>query len=308
MQKLLKIAIPGSLMLFGEHAVLHGKQAIVCAIDKYIKITLQTRNDKNIKITSALGELNTSLENLTVKKPFEFVLAAIKNFTAKNKINFGFELKIESDFSHTIGFGSSAAVTVGTVAVLHLATLGKLPDKRMLLDESIKVIHDVQKIGSGADVAASIYGGIIAYKINEPAKHIANAMPLTVIYSGSKMPTAEVINYVAKLHLKHPVIYADLFALIGKCSKDAINAIKKQNWQLVGELMNINAGLQDAMGVSNLVLNEIIFKLRREPNIFGAKISGSGLGDCVIGLGNCEVNLGYQQIPVKISSTGVIVL
>ena len=74
--------------------------------------------------------------------------------------------------------------------------------------------------------------------------------------------------------------------------------------------MDLHQGLQDALGVSNLILSNIIFKLREMRGIKGAKISGSGLGDCVIALGKTrkEVVISIpkvQEIKAKISKQGI---
>ena len=55
-------------------------------------------------------------------------------------------------------------------------------------------------------------------------------------------------------------------------------------------------------------LSKMIADLRAEPNILGAKISGSGLGDCVIGLGEIAEQTLVKMtnpIPVSISLQGV---
>ena len=46
-------------MLMGEHAVLRGQPAIVCAINKRMKVTLTPREDKAVLMHSALGEHET---------------------------------------------------------------------------------------------------------------------------------------------------------------------------------------------------------------------------------------------------------
>lgn len=310
MQKSYKISVPGSLMLFGEHAVLHGRQAIVCAIDKRITISLTPRSDRQIIINSALGDFKTDLDNIEIKRPFEFVLTAIKFYCSHYPYKFasGFELEIQSEFSHAIGFGSSAAVTVATLAVLYLWIFDELLDLKQLLVEGVVIVNKVQGVASGADVAASVLGGIVAYR-NSPltTEKLSGSIPITAIYSGSKMPTAEVIAHVENLRLEHMEIFRFLFNAIDCCAEDAMETIKNQDLKSLGELMNINAGLQDAMGVSNAVLGEIIYQLRQQPTIYGAKISGSGLGDCVVGLGSCDKNLGYQQIAVEISENGILV-
>ena len=107
---------PGSLMLLGEHAVLHGKHALVCAINRRITIRLFPSLDNTVKIVSDLGNYQSPLDNLVDHPSFRFVLQAIRQQI--QHVPRGFELKIDSEFSADIGFGSSAAVTVATHASL----------------------------------------------------------------------------------------------------------------------------------------------------------------------------------------------
>lgn len=72
--------------------------------------------------------------------------------------------------------------------------------------------------------------------------------------------------------------------------------------------------LQQALGVSTALLDALVRDLCDQSTIFGAKISGSGLGDCIVGLGTLEKNVfpinveqqkaGVQQIAVKITTAG----
>src|SRR5690348_13669022 len=111
-----KASAPGSLMLLGEYAVLYGKHAIVCAVDKRISVTLTPRGDDRIEIKSPLGFYATDLYQLKVEKPFHFVLGVLKHYQAKMKR--GCDIEIVSEFSDKVGLGSSAAVTVATIAAL----------------------------------------------------------------------------------------------------------------------------------------------------------------------------------------------
>ena len=287
-------------MLFGEHAVLHGEQAVVAAVNNYINVELAPCFDRNIRIVSSeFGEHVVMLDKFAVTSPYNYVLTAIKQYLTK--IDCGFLLHIKSEFPSNIGFGSSAAVTVATLGVLAIWLEGEAPDLMKLYKQAVKVIHLVHSVGSGADVAASVFGGIIAYQIR-PLKikklNIAH-LPLTAVYSGWKTPTYKVIAAVEKKRVKFPAVFADLYNAIGKCTQDAILAIKKNDLVSLGELMNIHQGLQDALGVSNNVLAKLIFDLRAKPGIYGAKISGAGLGDCVIGLGKTNT-----QFDVAVSATG----
>jgi mevalonate kinase len=287
----LQAKIPGSLMLMGEHAVLHGGLAIACAVDRFIKVTLTPRSDNQINIASQkFGNLSFFLSfpdnkiSKDDKNKFKFVLAAIAS--KQSKISSGFDLKIEADFSPQLGLGSSAAVTVATLIVLEQWISGIKPQQLKLVKDARKIIQKVQGTGSGADVAASVYGGVVSYKM-QPLKitKLKNKPPLTVIYSGSKVPTPKVIAIVKTSQQKYPKIFKQLYAAISCCAEQAVTAINSSNWKKLGDLMNIHQGLQDALGVNNKILSELIYKLRADSKIHGAKISGSGLGDCVIGLG-----------------------
>lgn len=290
-------------MLIGEHAVLHGHTALVCAVNRRIEVLLKERADSEIRIASNLGRCKTILDRLNIPRPFRFVAAAIRLFS--NKLTVGFDLQIRSGFSHTVGLGSSAAVTVATIAALSAWLSGKTDPKR-ILRQSVRVVRETQGLGSGADVAASVLGGIVAYRADPiSARKLKSVCPITVIYSGSKKPTVEVVRLVEKGCQASPELFDSIYTLMDLSARRAIRAIGRQDWAEVGAIMNINQGLMDAIGVNNAALSEIVYALRSQRGIRGAKISGSGLGDCVIGIGKSLRKIqSHSAIPVQMSRDG----
>jgi mevalonate kinase len=298
---------PGSLMLMGEHAVLRGQPAIVCAINKRMKVELTPRADQIILLHSALGEHETTLDELAPNESFRFVLGAIR--ACKDGLAQGFELEIRSEMSHQMGLGSSAAVTVAVLAALAGAQ-GKTPDPHCLLECGTKIIRKVQGgVGSGADVAASTYGGCLRFFAGtQEVVKLSTTPQLTVLYSGSKTPTPEVIALVEENRQKQPELYEKLDRLIGATVQQAFEAASRGDWETMGGLMNINQGLMDALGVNNERLAELVYALREDPNIQGSKISGSGLGDCVVGLGKAmRRDWGVPSLAVKVDPVGATV-
>lgn len=278
-----KAVVPGSLMLFGEHAVLHGSHAIVTAIERYLTVILTPRADKIININSELLGKYQFLIGQTQGSAPTFVLAAIEEYV--KKLPCGFDLDIKSDFTDKMGFGSSAAVTVGTLKVLDNWLCNTKLSAYDLVKKGRKIVQKVQGVGSGADIAASVYNKTILYRIKPfKIKELKHKPPIKIVYSGVKKPTAEVIKLVEAMREKNPNIFKKLYAAIDYCALEAADAINNQNWPRVGELMNIHQGIQDAFGTNNEVLSKLIFSLRQQPDIYGAKISGAGLGDCVIGI------------------------
>ncbi|WP_432698030.1 mevalonate kinase [Marinobacterium sp. YM272] len=303
----IRASAPGSIMLMGEHAVLRGARAIACAVDSYIHLTLIPREDRQVSIQSALGAYSATLDQLPESDDLSFVVTAIRHWAGQ--LPAGLDLRIESEFSHTVGLGSSAAVVAAlTVALDRFA--GTDMSREQQFDAALRVIHAVQNgRGSGTDLAASLYGGLIAYRV-EPRelRPLQGLPPLSLWYVGYKMKTPAVLALVEQRSQRFPMLYAGLDRLMADCCAQAEAAIDSSDWDALGELMNIYQGLMDALGVNDANLSELIYRLRAEQGNRGAKISGSGLGDCVVVLGQkAPDNLAYQQIPVAVSARGAVV-
>ncbi|NLB66307.1 MAG: GHMP kinase [Lentisphaerae bacterium] len=298
---------PGSLMFMGEHAVLRGQPALVCAISKRMKVKLTPRTDDAVLLHSTLGEHETTLGDLAPNESFRFVLGTIR--AMRDELAQGFELDIRSGMSSVMGLGTSAAVTVATMAALEGARDVE-PARERVIEQSIKVIRKVQGgVGSGADVAASVHGGFLRYTADPMEVVALPVLPqLTVLYSGYKRPTTEVVALVEESRKRLPGVYDRLEELIGEVVQRAFVAAASEDWDAVGELMNVHQGLMDALGVNEAKLSELIYALREDPNILGSKISGSGLGDCVIGLGKAmRGEWGVPSLAVQVDARGVAV-
>ncbi len=295
---------PGSLMLMGEHAVLHGHLSLVAAVNRRIRVFVTPRTDRQVVIESDLGRYESSLDTLEPSSIFRFLIVLLRHTPLK----VGVDIRVVSEFSHSIGFGSSAAVTVAATAALKQLLNGSM-DEENVFDHAVRIIREVQGMGSGADVAASTFGRVVMYRA-EPREIevLGHTNVLTAVYSGSKMPTPEVVALVEERRKLYPGIYGQIFEAIDQCVMDAADAIQMQDWPTVGHMMNINHGLMDAIGVNNEALSNIVFALRADPGILGAKISGSGLGDCAIGLGAVRsIRFPHDIIPVEIDSKGVTI-
>ncbi len=298
----LKASAPGSLMLLGEYAVLNEGYALVAAVNQRMTVRLTPRDDVKVKIFSQLGNLETDIFSLEIQSPFQFVLFTLKKYQAQ--LPSGCEIVIEAEFSDQLGFGSSAAVTVALVTVLHAWFNHSLSNKEIML-ESRSIIRSVQGLGSGADVAASVFGGVLAYKA-EPVfvEQLAYHYPFTAVYSGSKTKTAVAVAKVNEYFSNRPEIFQKILAEINQCAQLGIAAVRANNHIKLGQMMNAQQKLMEDLMVSTPELKQSIDYLLTEPQILGAKISGSGFGDCAIGLGACELEL-KNIFPINIASKGV---
>lgn len=290
---LYQASAPGSLMLMGEYAVLKGAPALCAAINKRIEINLIPRDDQKIIIHSALGEFSCDLADLKIQTPFSFALATLLFC----QITQGCELTIKSEFSHQMGLGSSAATTVATLAAVYQWQQKKI-SREIVLHDAIQIVRLVQGKGSGADVAASIYGGIVHYQKDFVLEQILVAPDVTVVFSGEKTLTAKAIDIINARFAENNDELNFLYAQMAKLTEDAALALKNLDWISFGKYCNDAQIILEDLGVSTENINRIINELLDDPGILGAKISGAGLGDCVIGIGKAEhesgldVNLG----------------
>lgn len=283
---------PGSLMLLGEHAVLHGRRALVCAIDQRMRVSRAPLAEPLLKIDSALGRYQAPLTDLTDHPNFRFVLDVVRQYQPTE----GLALTIDSDFSSEIGFGSSAAVTVATHAVM----LGPGLDLGDLFDRALATVHRVQGRGSGADLAASVWGGVVAYRADPLEVHpLRESFPLTAVYSGGKMKTADVIRLVEERRALQPAYYEKIFDRMDQGVGEVVDRFSE-----LARALRFNQALMEEMGLCNAALGEIVhrFRAHRIP----AKISGSGLGDCAIGLGGFPAGEpAYKKYALRVTTQGV---
>lgn len=298
---LYEASAPGSLMLFGEHAVLAGKRALVVSVNQRIKATLIPRDDNIVQLISALGKYEGTVEDIgpvgtvSPKAPFHFVLTAISVY--REKLQSGFDLHIKSDFSSTLGLGSSAAVVVAVLRVMSKYVNDN--EKRMnekimnenealhsLFKQARTVVETVQGQASGADVAASVFGGVVLYRKDPLLINLFPVLPpLVASYVGYKTPTTEVIQKVKTCFEESQYLLECLFDAMEACTETALLALQQQDWCTFGHCMNVGHGLLNALGVSDAALDQVATQLRHQEGILGTKISGAGLGDCVIGIG-----------------------
>ncbi|OQX37254.1 MAG: mevalonate kinase [Oceanospirillales bacterium LUC14_002_19_P2] len=295
-------------MLLGEHSVLYSQPAVACAVDRYMRVQVEPLASRDVIVESALGPYCSHLDSLQDSVPHRFLVEILRRW--QSTLACGLKISITSEFSHTVGLGSSAAVTVALVAALR-AVCGLPLDQQEILRSSVEVVRAVQGRGSGTDLAASVFGGVIAFDADADAlqvQRLSSELPIDLYYAGYKTPTTDVLARVAEERVQVPGVVDTLYRLMGDVSREAITAIKSDDLSQFGRCMNVYQGLMDALNVNDATLSAIVYGLRALPGVMGAKISGSGLGDCVCALGDTGAGLsGFERIPVSVSPVGVSV-
>jgi mevalonate kinase len=286
---------PGKLMLYGEHAVVYGSPCIVTAVDQRVRVSIEPNGEGEIHVCSpnvGLDEYHKKITRLgkgDLPKSMVFVEMLVKRFYKQYKIKSGIRISTESDFSSQFGFGSSAAVVVALTKAL--STYFATPmDNKQIFEIAYQAVLDVQGVGSGFDVAASVYGGTIYYVT--PGTIIENVyegeLPMVVGYTGIKADTSTLIRQVAELKRNEgwvEAVFGDIADLVNRAKK----LFMSKDFVQLGKLMNKNQKLLATLNVSSVELDKLI-KSTKDAGAYGAKLSGAGGGDCMIAF------IDYKQI------------
>lgn len=309
---------PGKTILFGEHAVVYGEPAIAGAVNKRATIKIsKSFNDKTIFKSDDLGfeaELNTETKRYISNKGkpgiINYVLEILHNYHDHSPIVVDLSLNIPIGS----GLGSSAAVTVATLASL-FNFQGKRFYKNDLAQKAHEIESKVQGIASPLDTSVSTYGGLIYLSRKKKILKFHNNIKSSIIvgYTSKKGNTGKMVKSVKLLKNRNPKVIIPIIKTIGKIVDEAKIDIFNKNEDKIAELMNINQGLLDSLGVNTSELSKMIY-MARKYGAAGSKITGAGGGGSIIAfcpnneekVFNALNNYG-NAIKVNFSKKGVLV-
>lgn len=319
--RIIQASAPGSMMLLGEHAVVRGGLGVAVSLAARVYVRLTPRADRLIHISSdRFAALSCSLDHLPDETTHAYAIGTLRYL--QSQLTQGYDIHIHSELSPTHGFGSSAALVVALLAGLY-AALNPAPVSPLVIAASARaVIINVQGRGSGCDAYTSALGGTVA--IHQPSafgtvqqglntelqlssdgiavQRLSVLPPLTAVYTGYKTKTAIVLAEIAAKEAKMPSHYAALFEQINVQTATGLGHLQTNDWPALGQSMRAQFELQQALGIADATTLSIMHILNAQHaqtgQPWGAKISGSGLGDCVIALGTLPSQLfPHAQLP-----------
>jgi phosphomevalonate kinase len=141
---------PGKIVVSGAYAVLRGAPAIVTAVDRYV---------------TAFADSDPPLIT-------EEVAAAMRLGLLARAPGFDAEALREGD--RKLGLGSSAAILVASL----LCARGQGADRDALFRDALAAHRTAQGGGSGIDVAASVFGGTLCYRVG--TESVATVRPISL--------------------------------------------------------------------------------------------------------------------------------
>jgi phosphomevalonate kinase len=266
---------PGKIMLAGEYAVLDGGEALVMAVNR--------------RAHARLGELPA--------EPSPFLAAAarvVKEELGGERANLVARAVVDSralcdDSGAKLGLGSSAAAITAAIA-LALPP----PGDRKLLHRLAHRAHAAAQggAGSGADVAASVWGGVLLCRppdhAGDPLRVAPIALPadlvLVPVWLGRPADTRVLVAAMSDFARREPAASRELYARIAAAAADLAGALRASQAVTAVWAGGVAAGdLGRAAGVE--VVSEGHRQLTERAEALGgaAKPTGAGGGDVALG-------------------------
>ena len=271
MTQTITCSAPGKIYLFGEHAVVYGESAICCAVD--LRTRVKAEISDTIRISSVLGDTGIDYDK------YPYVSTVIEKMSEITGIK-GVNLHIESNIPVGSGLGSSAAVTIATIQALNM-----LFGYGLQLEDIASLGHSIERKIQGAASATDTYVSTMGGVIMVPMKKKLDLIDCGIVIgnTGRFSSTRQLVSNVALLKKHYPEIIDPILSTIGKISITGEGLVIKKEYESIGNLMNINQGLLDAIGVSSSELANLIYAARNN-GAYSAKITGAGGGGCMVAL------------------------
>ncbi|WP_056966347.1 mevalonate kinase [Apilactobacillus ozensis] len=270
------------IILMGEHSVVYNKPAIALPVTSVaLRVEIEPNIENSILIDSDYyrGKLNNVPVNmLGVKKLIHQTLKKI------DKENEHFKMFVKSDIPSERGMGSSAATAIGIIKAI--CNYFNQPINReellKLSDVEEKITHGNPSGLDAATVSSNYPIWFIHGKKNEQIPFNINGY-LIIADSGIRGRTDIAVNYVRELVNNKNKVAIDSINNLGKATIEAKECLAKGNIKKLGNLMNFAHTQLQNIQVSHPLVDKMV-STAKFSGALGAKLTGSGLGGCVISI------------------------
>lgn len=265
------------VILFGEHAVVHGRHAIAAALDRGAEADARVFDGVSRLSMKPWGRATTVDGDDDVARAFASVLDAVGGSGA-------LDVSVEVAVPGGAGLGCSAAIAVAIARAAATARGVALDDDRAAACANAweAVFHGNP---SGVDVTVAAHGGVIRFQRGAPTKELVpgGVMELAVVSTGEPASTKTMVESVARQLARRPEVVERTFDGIDTLALKGALAIEAGRFYEVGQMMDLNHALLSSLLVSTEKLEEVC-RLAREAGALGAKLTGGGGGGCAIAL------------------------
>ncbi|MEO7092510.1 MAG: mevalonate kinase, partial [Polyangiales bacterium] len=267
------------VILFGEHAVVHGRLAIAAALDRGARAVATRSEGRSVLDLAPWGRTaRVGDDDDDVSRAFAALLDRAGAGTT------GVSARVQVDVPGGAGLGCSAAIAVAVARAVGVA-IGKRLDADGAAECAMAWERVFHGNPSGVDVAVSARGGVVSFRRGSAPQPIQfpDAIELAVASTGEPCSTRAMVEQVGRQLARRPQVVERTFDGIDTLSVKGLEAIKTGRWYEVGRLMDLNHALLASLMVSTERL-EAACNIARGAGAFGAKLTGGGGGGCAIAL------------------------
>lgn len=272
-------------ILFGEHAVVYGAPAIAIPVDSLTSEAEIERGGTGIRIESSLysgpiDEAPARLAPVATAIRASLERAGLGSL-ARGASAEGAIVRIRSTIPHERGLGSSAAVAAAISRAAFDLAGAELDDETLfeLIQTAERVAHGTP---SGIDARTVAATGAIRFNRGAVAP-IRIGAPLILAFADSGHPgsTAQAVGSVQALRERDPEPTDALLSRLAEIAEGSIADLAAGDLAAVGTAMSEAHEILNRVGVSSERLDALV-AAAREAGAAGAKLTGGGLGGCVI--------------------------
>lgn len=297
--KFVRASAPGNLFFCGEHAVVYGFPGIIASINCRAYCTV--RENKNIKIVSDLfgsgkaGLVNGKLEGIFFEaRELNNLFYFLEELSKKLEFKKGFELQISSLVPPESGMSSSTAVLCSILHALNEFFSWGIEKKKyfeFVFPAQLK-IHGGK--ASGSEIISSCVGGFNKIKKRELKSNpvmdfeFLGSHEFSIVVGDTRIraPTSLTVGmHIPSLMKKNPELVKNSFKKIEGITHRIETALKNEDLEMLGSLMNENQEVLSKLGLSHPKLDDCITQALNA-GALGAKLSGGGWGGVMFAL--CE--------------------
>ena len=264
------------IILIGEHSVVYGYPAIAIPLRK-IGIECIVEDAKNSFFYNKINTLSVA------------IFTALKHLKKENaKIKY----KITSQIPQKRGMGSSAAVSIAAIRAIFDYFEEDLTNE--LLEKLVNTAEIVaHQTPSGLDAKTCLSDKAIKFIKNKEFSYIDLNLDayLVIADTGIYGKTSEAIQSVKNLGSKADIPLKKLGDLTDEMAK-ILTENSKSKSEMIDKAGKIMTKANTELGKLNITIEktDLFVKTAIENGASGAKISGGGLGGCVIALAkNLEI-------------------